>query len=168
MSFWDIFNTKQESKRLTNLQQSIIEHFPTMDEEKRILLASLAALCARVAYVDFNVCEKEQEAIEKALEKWMELPEDQAKFIAEIAVLEVKELAGLDARKYCTTLNDFLDNTKKMHILETLFQVSAADDHVEAKESEEIRVIATGLLLEHKHFVAARATVAKFIGALNK
>lgn len=168
MSFWDIFSTKQESKRLSNLQQSIIDHFPGMPEEKRILFASLAGLSARVAYVDFHICDNEQETIEKALEKWMELSEEQAKFISEIAISEVKELAGLDSRKYCTALNDFLDNHQKMQVIETLFQVSAADNHVEDKESEEIRVIATGLLLEHKHFIAARATVAEYIGALRK
>lgn len=166
MNFWDIFNKKEDKKEISVLRQKIIGHFPNMEENRQILLASVSGLCARVAFVDFEVCLNETKAIEEALTKWMELNKEESEFIASLAISEVKELAGLDNRNYCTALNDLLDNTKKLHILETLFQISAADGNVEQNESEEIRIISKGLLLEHKHFIAARATVAKHIGAL--
>lgn len=166
MSFWDIFTGKTESKSISKLQSSILEKFPSYSEEKRILLTCLAGLCARVAYVDFEICPKEKDATVASLKKWMELNNQEAEFVATHALDEVKELSGIEPRKYCTALNDFLDNTQKLHVLETLFQVSAADGNVEQHESEEIRIITTGLLLEHKHFIAARATVAEYIGAL--
>ncbi len=166
MSFWDIFIGKTESKPISKLQSSILEQFPNYTEEKRILLTCLSGLCARVAYVDFDISPTEKEAIEKSLIQWMNLSEKEANFVASKALEEVKELSGIEPRKYCTALNDILDNSEKLHILETLFQVSAADGNVEEHESEEIRIITTGFLLEHKHFIAARATVAKFIGAL--
>lgn len=167
MNFWDIFSKKDEKKNICSLRQKIITHFPNLEENRQILLASISGLCARVAYVDFEVCPKEIKAIEAALVKWMDLSSEEATFIAELAINEVKELAGLDTRNYCTALNDLLDNNQKLHILETLFQISAADGNVEQHESEEIRIISKGLLLEQKHFIAARATVAKYIGALN-
>ena len=166
MNFWDIFNKKEDKEEVSGLRQKIIAHFPDMDENRQIMLASISGLCARVAFVDFEVCLSETKAIEAALTKWMELNKEESIFISELAISEVKELAGLDNRGYCTALNDLLDNTQKLHILETLFQISAADGKVEQNESEEIRIISKGLLLEQKHFIAARATVAKYIGAL--
>jgi uncharacterized tellurite resistance protein B-like protein len=166
MNFWDIFSKKEDKKEICNLRQKIISHFPNMDENRQIMLASISGLCARIAFVDFKVCLKETKAIEEALTKWMELNKEESIFIAELAINEVKELAGLDNRNYCVALNDLLDNTQKLHILETLFQISAADGNVEQNESEEIRIISKGLLLEQKHFIAARATVAEYIGAL--
>lgn len=166
MSFWDIFIAKEGSKPQSKLQSSILEQFPNYEESKQILLGCLAGLCARVAYVDFDISPKEKTAIEDSLKKWMNLNDKEADFVATKALEEVVELSGIEPRKYCTTLNDLLNNTEKLHVLETLFQISAADGNVEENESEEIRIIATGLLLEHKHFIAARATVAKFIGAL--
>jgi uncharacterized tellurite resistance protein B-like protein len=166
MNFWDIFTKKDEKKSICSLRQKIIDRFPNDDENRQILLASISGLCARVAYIDFEVCLKETKAISDALIKWMELDVEEAEFVANLAISEVKELAGLDNRNYCTALNDILDNNQKLHLLETLFQISAADGHVEQNESEEIRIISKGLLLEQKHFIAARATVAEYIGAL--
>ncbi len=168
MNFWDIFSKKDEKKSICSLRQKIIDHFPGEDETRQILLASISGLCARVAYVDFEVCSKETKAIKEALTKWMELNSNEASFVANLAISEVKELAGLDTRNYCTALNDLLDNSRKLHLLETLFQISAADGNVEQHESEEIRIISKGLLLEQKHFIAARATVASYIGALRE
>lgn len=166
MSFWDRFIAKEVSKPLSKLQESILVQFPDYTEEKRVLLGCLAALSARVAYVDFEISPKEKDAMIEALKKWMNLTDKEAEFVSTKALEEVVELSGIEPRNYCTALNEFLDNTQKLHVLETLFQISASDDNVEEYESEEIRIIATGLLLEHKHFIAARATVAKFIGAL--
>ncbi|ATH08751.1 hypothetical protein BIY24_12580 [Halobacteriovorax marinus] len=166
MSFWDIFIAKEEAKPKSVLQSKVQEQFPNYPESKRILISCLAGLCARIAYVDFDISPKEKDAIKGALSKWMNLSEEEADFVATSALDEVKELSGIEPRKYCTALNDLLDNDDKLHILESLFQVSAADGNVEELESEEIRIIATALLLEHKHFIAARATVAKYLGAL--
>ncbi len=168
MNFWDIFTTKEEKSNISNLKQKINDNFPQLEENAKILLASLSGLCARVAYVDFDICPKEAKQIKNSVLKWMDFSEQEAQFVADLAINEVKELAGLDNRSYCTALNDILDNEKKLHVLETLFQISAADGNVEQLESEEIRIICTGLLLEHKHFISARATVAKSIGALKK
>lgn len=168
MNFWDIFSTKEEKSNISNLKQKINDNFPQLDESAKILLASLSGLCARVAYVDFEICPKETTQIKNSVVKWMNFSEQEAQFVADLAIEEVKDLAGLDNRNYCTALNDILNNEQKLHILETLFQISAADGNVEQLESEEIRIICTGLLLEHKHFISARATVAQAIGALKK
>lgn len=166
MRFWERFIAKEVSKPMSKLQESVLNQFPDYTEEKRVLLTCLAALSARIAYVDFEISPKEKDAMIQALKKWMNLSDKEADFVSTKALEEVVELSGIEPRSYCTALNEFLDNTQKLHVLETLFQISASDSNVEDHESEEIRIIATGLLLEHKHFIAARATVANFIGAL--
>ena len=45
-------------------------------------------------------------------------------------------------------------------------ETPAADENIENHENEEIRNIQKGLLLEHHHFVAARAQVIKYLVSL--
>ena len=48
---------------------------------------------------------------------------------------------------------------ERRHVVELLFAVSAADGHMSVDEIEEIRVIARGLNLTHKDFIAAKLKV---------
>uniref|UniRef100_UPI00356A2D78 TerB family tellurite resistance protein n=1 Tax=Halobacteriovorax sp. TaxID=2020862 RepID=UPI00356A2D78 len=82
MSFWDRFIAKEVSKPLSKLQESILVQFPDYTEEKRVLLGCLAALSARVAYVDFEISPKEKDAMIEALKKWMNLTDKEAEFVS--------------------------------------------------------------------------------------
>ena len=74
----------------------------------------------------------------------------------------------MEDHKYTDPLNDMLTNEQRYKVLEGLFALAASDGNAEQLESEEIRIISKGLLLEHKHFISARATVLNSLGALKK
>ncbi|MFT6604717.1 MAG: putative tellurite resistance protein B-like protein, partial [Bacteriovoracaceae bacterium] len=86
--------------------------------------------------------------------------------IVAVSIDEIKDLSGLENHKYCPPLVEILEKDQRYGLLESLFQIAASDGNVEDNESEEIRLITTGLNLEHKHYISARATVLEFLGAL--
>lgn len=170
MGIWSQFfksiNNQSLQKIEHQLHQEVINLLPQYDEEKQLLLACIAGLMARVAYVDFHVHESELKYIEGSLVKWMELTEKEAQVVSSLAISHIKDLAGLENHLYCHALNNILDNTEKYKLLESLFAVAASDGEVEHNEVEEIRQIAHSLTLEHKYFISAKATVIDSLNSL--
>jgi len=168
MKFWDIFNSseRETTGQTSGLHQKISTLLPEKIEDELIKCACVAGLLARVAYIDFDIHENEEDFIQKSLSEWTSFNNEEVKAISKVAIEEIKNLAGLENHLYCHPLNEFMDNDEKYAVVETLFAMAASDHEVTGDESEEIRLINIGLRLEHKHFISARATVLDKLTAL--
>jgi len=166
MGFFDLFVGKEEKVYINELHKKFSEHFPNLPENRTILLTCLSGLLAQVAYVDFEVHEDEINHMENALTHWIKVSKEEAQFVAEVSVQEIKSLASFDNRKFCTPLVDILSVDERYHILETLFELAASDGVVEMAESNEISYISKSLVLEHKYFIAAKAKVREYLATL--
>jgi uncharacterized tellurite resistance protein B-like protein len=168
MGFWDLFSTQTQSQDQANggLHKKVEELFPGKEDNQHILMTCIAGLLARIAYVDFEIHTDEEAHMIAALSNWGNISKDEAKSLSKLAITEIKELSGLDQRKYCTPLNELLDNDSKFELVKCLFQLAASDGKVENNESEEIRLITTAFLLEQRHYIAARATIKDRLAAL--
>lgn len=167
MGFWDMFKIENNDANFkSNLHEKIARYLPHSDENEQVLIACISGLMSRVAFVDFELHSKEEELIEQSLRTWTNLNDHEITAVKNIAIEEIKELSGLENHRYCHPLNDLLNNDQKYELLKALFAIAAGDGTVEQKESEEIRTIAKGLLLEPKHFLSARATVVEYLASL--
>ena len=178
MRFWELFKRNKErgerdgggEKDRGRLYQKARVLLPSQASEDQLIKTTcLAGLLARVAYTDLDIDKNEKECMQQSLGQWMgpSLSKDEVEAVVNLAIEEIQELAGLENHKYCYPLNDLMDTSEKYHLLESLFAIAASDGKADHGEVEEIRVIATGLRLEHKHFIAARATVLKHLQALH-
>lgn len=168
MKFLDIFKTCKDPHFVNRVHQKIHQKFSHFEEEKKILVACIAGLMARVSYVDFEVTEDERKKIAESLVTWMKLEESDAQKICELAIEEMKDFHGLDVRIYCTPLIDMLSIEDRYQILIMLFGIAASDGQVENSEANEIQYIANALVLEKKYFLSAQATVKEYLLALKK
>lgn len=140
--------------------------FPEHDEEEKVQLACVAGLMARVVYADMKIEDHERTKMVESLGKFSDLTETDINAVVDLALKNISELAGMENHKYCGILAENWDHQKRFQLLSSLFFLAASDENVDHIESEEIRNICTGLLLEHKHFIAARAQVLQHLGAL--
>ena len=168
MGLFDLFTVKEDKKYINQLHERFAEDFPNYPQERLIMLSCLAGIMARVAYVDFEIDKNEVAHIEKSLCHWMKLSRTEAHSVGEIAVEQMKQLCGMDTRKFCTPLNDLLSIEERFHILESLFELAASDGIVENSEANEIDYISKALLLEHKYFVTAKSQVKEYLASLRK
>ncbi len=167
MTFWDLFSAgHSKNDYRSRLHEKISKLMPDSTNEEQILVACVAGLHARIAYSDLKVHKTEVKDMKASLTRWSHLDQQMVEAIVTLSLEEVTELAGLENHKYCDPLNEILDNNHKYQLLESLFHLAAADGHVEECETEEIRIITRGLLLEQNHFLAARATVLDYIKSL--
>lgn len=159
------FNKKEHQNAI---HAEIDALFPEYDENEKVTMACVAGLMARVVYADMNIDEKEKEIMQKSLKKYSSLEQKEVNAVVDFALKNIVDLAGLENHKYCGILAENWDHEKRFQLLSCLFYLAAADDNVDHLESEEIRTICTGLLLEHKHYIAARALVSEYLGVLKK
>lgn len=171
MSLFKFFQGVEEKQveSYNKLFESLSREYPDMAEEKLLELSCIAGLLARVAFVDFNLDEREVELIKKLIKDYnfSDLDID-SEIVSSMAIAHIKEMAGLENHLYVHPLKKSFTKEQRYEVVEMLFLVAASDGEVEAVESEEIRLIVKGLELSHQHFVAARAQVAEYIKALRK
>lgn len=169
MGFWDIFGkSKAQETYGCRLHKKLAYILPTANDKQLTLITCIAGLLARIAYADMKFQQKEVDQMKIALTEWSSLPREDIQAVIRITQEEISELAGLENHLYCYPLNDILTIDEKFSLLKALFAVAASDGNVESVETEEIRIIARGLLLEHKYFIAAKATVTHHLQALKK
>lgn len=175
MAFWDIFNKKSNNNGGTSgtgdgscrLQRETIRLLPDANPEQQVRAACLAGIMSQVAWCDLDIRAEEVENMKAALKKWTDLEEQEVTAVVSLALDNVQELAGLENYKYTEVLSTTMEHGQRFGLLKALFALAAADGSVAEKEAEEIRLICKGLLLEHKHFISAKATVLEHLAALN-
>ncbi|AYF45371.1 MULTISPECIES: TerB family tellurite resistance protein [Halobacteriovorax] len=166
MNFFDFFKQNKKTDSINDIHDFLNSTFPHMDEERLVILSCFAGLLARIAYTDFNVCQREKSEMEKILRDVTNLTEDEAKHVTEYSIKMMKQLSGLDTRSYCTPLVDILSQNERYKVLKALFAIAAADGEVDRVESNEISYIANSLVLEKKYFLSAQADVKEYLKTL--
>jgi uncharacterized tellurite resistance protein B-like protein len=169
MAFWDLFQTKSQTETSkSGLQVKVEQLLPTYGPQELERVTCVAGLLAKVAYTDFEVHQKEKASMAQALEKWTALSPEEVSAISNLAIEQIKELAGLEDHLYSYPLENHMNEKERFGLLKALFSLAASDGNVDNSESEEIRQIAKNLRLSHEHFIAARASVLEYLGALKK
>lgn len=164
--FKDILVGGGESKTLHQLHAKMENHFPQKSPEKLAILSCVAGLLARIAYVDMKLDQGEADKMSVILAHWGELGDEEANWLTQVAFDEVKSLGGLENHLYCHPLNKLLPKEERLELLSALFAIAASDSSVSGEETEEIRLIAKGLLLEPPDFIAAKLSVKEYLSAL--
>lgn len=125
------------------------------DEEARFL-AAFAYLLGRVARADFEVGPEEARRMENLVAELGGLNREQATLVVEVARQQHRLFGQVDNFLVTRELNRVADREQKLRILESLFAVAAAEGGISSREDQEIRQIASELLLEHRDFIAVR------------
>ncbi len=155
---------KQQEKM--SLYQKLRNNLPNTDELKLKRTLALAGLLTSVAFSDLKMSQAEKMQIESALKSWSALNPEEINLVTLMSEQEIKELSALETHFYTDFLANHLTVEERYHVLLILFSVAAASEGVSVLEAEEIRVLCKGLLLEHKHFIAAQSSVKESLNSL--
>jgi len=129
----------------------------SLSEEEQRTLALAGGLMAKVAHADREVSDAEFETIVACIRRHWDLDEEEASFVAEVALASVH--VTYDALRMMRELFEQTGEAERRQILTALFAVAAADGEISHDEHEEIRMIAKGLKLTHRDFINAKLAV---------
>ena len=129
-----------------------------MEPEKARYIASFAFVLSRVANADLEISEAETREMERAVQSWAGLPEEQAILVVQIAKSQSRIFGGTENFPLTKLFKEMATPAQRVDLLHCLFAVSASDDSISTVEENEIWKIAAELGITHSEYVAIRAT----------
>lgn len=148
--------------------RKITQKLDGLDPQQAKHLALFACLLSRVAHVDFKITETESQKMEEVLIKLGNLSPELAVLVIEMAKMQNRLFGGTENFLYSREFLDISTYEERVHLLECLFAVAAADQSVTTEETNEIRQIASELKIEHHDYVGAKQTVREFLEVLKR
>jgi uncharacterized tellurite resistance protein B-like protein len=128
-----------------------------MEPEKARHIAAFAFVLSRVAHSDLEISDAETREMERAIQQWARLPEEQAILVVQIAKSQSRLFGGTENFPLTKLFKETATPAQREELLHCLFAVSAADDSISTVEENEIWKIAAELGITHSGYVAIRA-----------
>ena len=151
----------REQHLVAALQSRLREHWPVDEPDPDDLelrrLALGAGILAHLVRLDGVVEAGEREALVEALTEQGGLGLAAANLVADVALDETA--GGVDLHVLLRDYVDATDEDTRQRFLAAVFRVAAGDGRASYDEIEEVRRIGRGLLLSHRHFIAAKLTL---------
>ena len=123
------------------------------DIEHRLKLAT-AALLIEIMQQDGETKEEEVEAIKNSLKTKFELSGSETNELFVLAHEETKE--AVDLYQFTSLINKHFSTDKKIKVIEFLWVIAYADNHLDAHEEHIVRRVAGLLHITHQDFIKAK------------
>jgi len=160
--------SRAASSAETDSVRKIVRELDHMEPDRARFVAAFAFVLSRVARADLHVSDEETGEMERIVMNHGGLPEAQAVIVVQMAKSQNLLFGGTENFLVTRELNRIATRDEKMHLLECMFAVSAADRSISTVEDNVIRQIAKELLLEHRDFIKARSMFKEHLAVLRK
>ncbi len=142
-----------ESETLRKITRALEE----MEPRRARYIAAFAFVLSRVAHADMEISGSETEEMERIVQRWGHLPEEQAILVVQIAKAQNRLFGGTENFTLTKLFKEMATSEQREELLRCLFAVSAADESISVVEENEIWKIAAELGVTHSEYVAIRA-----------
>ena len=144
-------------KAFQDMVKGLIDKPAETEDHERGLRLATAALLVEVAKADYTERVIENEVIFRLLKERFELSAAEAEMLMGEGYREVEESVSLQG--FTRLLHEQLDEEEKHQLIEMLWQVAVADDHLDRYEDYMVRKIADLLYISQSDLVRLRNRV---------
>lgn len=145
-----------ERSARTEAIRQITRELENLPPEQARYVAKFAYILSRVANADMKISHAETREMERIVQEAGGLPEEQAVVVVHMAKSRNLVFGGTDNFLVTREFGRIATYEQKLALLDCLFAVSAAEEHISTVEDNEIRQISRELLLEHRDYIAVR------------
>lgn len=143
-------------KRLINLFETTLTPQSEAADDHALPLAA-ASLLFEMMRMDDRFHDSERAAVVDAVKSSFGLPDEEIEPLLELAEMESKN--ATDYFQFTSLINAHYSPQQKVHLVEWLWRVAYADQHLDSYEEHMVRKIADLLYVPHKDFIAAKLRV---------
>jgi uncharacterized tellurite resistance protein B-like protein len=133
-----------------------VEEQSAEDSQRRLQIAT-AALLIETARADFKMEDQELDQIAASLKGKFELSAGEVDELMELAKQQTK--LATSYYEFTSLINKGFSFDQKIKVIELMWQVAYADDHLQKYEEALIRKISDLLYIPHSDFIAAKLRV---------
>ncbi|NLV31632.1 MAG: TerB family tellurite resistance protein [Acidobacteria bacterium] len=160
MSLFDLFRrgarSEDPSSPETATVRKIIQALDQLEPARAKFLAAFAYLLSRAARADLEISPEETGVMERIVSRQGGLPDEQAAFVIQLAKTQNILFGATENYLVTREFNAIATHEEKMHLLDCIYAVAAADGSVSTVEDNEISQIADELRIEHPDFISVR------------
>ena len=148
---------------LTKLQQFFNQYLSDQAEEKipleRRLQMATAALMVEMLHVDEKVSSEEDDKLRQILKQRFQLDDLEIESLIDIAHTEKHE--ATDYYAFTSLINTHYTQQQKIKLVEDLWQLAYADDHLDKYEEHLLRRLSELLHVPHSDYIRTKHKVQK-------
>lgn len=137
-------------------------NLPSRSGEHSLQLAT-AVLLVEVMRADTELGKAEREVAIAALREKFDLADDEVERLLELATTEAEH--AYDLHRFTSEINRRCDMSRRVRIIEYMWQVALADGKLCAHENHLMRKVADLLYVGHGDYVAAKARARQVTGS---
>lgn len=137
-------------------EQNMQIELASNDQSHQLKLAT-AALLVEMMHQDEQVLASEEEAVRNVLKERFQLTDKETHELYELAEQEVH--SATDYYQFTRLIAEQYSQQQKIQVIELLWQVAYADDHLDAYEEHMVRRIADLIYVPHQDFIQAKLRV---------
>jgi uncharacterized tellurite resistance protein B-like protein len=156
MAFWDWLGLGAEKTDSANHLEPIETVLATVTPERARYLACFAYILTRPARADHQVTDDEAARMRAIMVEQAGVSGEQAAAIVAAARMAAKQAGGTEDFLVTREFERIATREQKLHLLDCLFSISAADASILTVEDNEVRRVASELKLEHADYIAVR------------
>ena len=145
------------SAQHTAAVRRIVTALEALEPQRAQFLAAFAYLLGRVAHADLEISDEEMRHMEDIVERWGELPPEQARLVVEFVRHEHLDRGSTQNFQVAREFRKISSKEERRDLLDCLFAVSAADDEISHVEEQQVRQIAEELGFSPREFVDCRS-----------
>jgi uncharacterized tellurite resistance protein B-like protein len=123
-------------------------------EQEHTLQLSTAVLLVEVMRAEPDLKDNERDAIIKALRRKFALTDDELDRLMELAHETAR--TAYDYQRFTSLINDRFTQQQKISVVEAMWEVAFADQHLDAGEHHVISKVAGLLHVTHGEYIAAK------------
>lgn len=125
---------------------------PDADGETQSIVAAIAGLLGGVAYADRDYSSIEEERVRAQLGRVQQLSAAGVDAVLHVLRDHIVEIATVQAPRYARVLLEQGDHALRLHVLEMLVDLAAADDSISHEEVQLLRNTTTALGLDQRDY----------------
>lgn len=126
-------------------------------EQERTLQLSTAVLLVEVMRAEPELKDNERQAVLRALRRKFTLSDDELDRLMELA--QETSRTAYDYQRFTGLMNDCFTQEQKISVVEAMWEVAFADQHLDANEHHVISKVAGLLHVTHGEYIAAKLRV---------
>ncbi len=146
-------------KSLNNLFKELFDNNEVVHNKPHTIELATAVLMIEISLADDRIDEKERDTINKLLFDNFGLTDNDLNELINLAENEVDHAVSL--YDFTRLINDNLNESEKLIIIENLWQIAYADSVLDKYEEYYIRKIADLLYVSHSNYIKAKITAAE-------
>ena len=145
-----------------------LEALDHLEPDRARYLAAFAYLLGRVAHADQHVSEEETSAMEALVREQVQLSQDQAMIVVQLAKTSNLLFGGTANFLVAREFSALATHDQKLALMRCLFAVSAADDAISMAEENELHRIAKELGIDRSDLVALRVAHRRILPGMSR